>query len=226
MARLLWFFNLLLALLVSALAWALVDSVVGARGASLEPETSAVGGRPGATPESDASPPEIAAQVPPLSDFDVILARDAFKNPFAAAPRPVAPPPPPPPLPPLPTLVGTIFVGEERKAILASNNRAEVYGLGQSVAGGTLVTIEVDRVVIQRASISAEILLKTALQPVFPAASRSQVKPATQTGQAAPQADVPAETRAAEGAPRVVPGYPNMRGAPRTERQQQGIRYQ
>ena len=171
MARSLWLFNLLLALLAVVLVVALVDSIF-----DRQPPISrqqAAGSRQGAVaeaPDTDASR-QLPSSVPPLSDFDVIVQKDAFKSPFAETFRPapvVRRPPPLPPLPPLPTLVGTIFVGEERKAVLSDGSRTESYTLGQPVAGGTLVKIESDRVMIQRGETTAEVLLKASTQQVVP----------------------------------------------------------
>lgn len=100
---------------------------------------------------------------PPLAQFDVLLEKNPFKQP---PPQPVGPPgpPPPPPLPP-PTLVGTMLVDHERKAILSDRGKANIYSVGQEVAGGTVTDIREDRVLYKRGDAVSEITLKAPIQP-------------------------------------------------------------
>ena len=102
---------------------------------------------------------------PPLAQFDVLLEKNPFKQP---PPTPVgrgpAPPPLPPP-PPLPTLVGTILVDDERRAILSDKGKANIYSIGQEVGGGALTGISEDRVQFKRGDATMEIMLKASIQP-------------------------------------------------------------
>lgn len=213
MTRCLWLFNLLLSLISVVLLAALADSI-------LDPEpTPADGRRPplgsgNAAPVSEADAPLARpSSVPALSEFEIILRKDVFKNPFA---EPVAPPAPAvrtaPPLPPLPVLAGTIIVGEERQAVLVSNNRSDLFSLGQPVAGGTIVKIEADRVVIERGGSAVAIQLKAGIQQL----SAAETSPRAVSG--SPQPAVP-EARPAEPepAPRAIPLRSGYHGVPRTQ---------
>src|SRR3972149_761667 len=135
MARSLRIFNLLLALLALVLLGALVNSIWGLTSPASAPAPSS-SGQPAAVqrPGPESAPPVSAPSIPHLSEFAIISDRDLFKNPN---PEPASPPgaqklPPPPP--PLPTLVGTIFEGEERKALLSDGKRGAIYTVGQPVA--------------------------------------------------------------------------------------------
>lgn len=123
---------------------------------------------------TDVRPP-----MPPLSEYQLIVERDPFRQPqepVTVPPKPVSAPVavvppipkasvPPPPLPPLSvTLSGTVAIGDERKAILKDGKQEDVYVLGQHVAGGVLETIETDRVVIARGSERTELLMKSAIK--------------------------------------------------------------
>jgi type II secretory pathway component PulC len=211
--RSLWLFNLLLALLAIVLLAALVDSI-------LDHEPTPADGRPlslrprKAAPAPEAEPPLLRqSSVPDVSEFEMIAQKDVFKNPFAEPVVPRAPVAlPPPPLPPLPILVGTIIVGDEHQAILASNNRSDLFSLGQPVAGGTIVKIEVDRVLIERGGTIATIQLKAGIQQLSTAEDSSRV------GLGSPQSKVP-EVRPTEAAParRAIPLRSGYRGMPRTQ---------
>lgn len=106
--------------------------------------------------------------MPALSDFQMIVDRDPFRGlPDNVGKVPVVPTVsiPKPPLPPLSvSLSGTIVLGDERKAILKHGQQEEIYGVGQSVAGGTLTAVEGDRVVIARGGERTEVLLKSAME--------------------------------------------------------------
>ncbi len=101
---------------------------------------------------------------PALAQFDVVLEKNPFKQP-APQPPPLARPGPPqaPPLP-LPTLVGTVLVDDERWAILSDKGKANIYSIGQEVAGGTLTAIREDRVLFKRGDAASEITLKAPIQ--------------------------------------------------------------
>lgn len=130
---------------------------------------------------------------PPLTQFDVLLEKNPFKQPPPGPPgRPG--PPPPPPIPP-PSLVGTILVDHERKAILSDRGKANIYTVGQEVAGGLIVDIKEDRIIFKRGDVTQEIILKAAITP----ASATAVPPSTSvsglpvepTGQAVVPAPLP-----------------------------------
>ena len=101
---------------------------------------------------------------PPLAQFDVLLEKNPFKQ---APPQPVMSPRtnPPPPPPPLPTLMGTILVDDERRAILSDKGKANIYSIGQDVAGGALTSITDDRVLFKRGDAVSELTLKAPIQP-------------------------------------------------------------
>lgn len=104
-----------------------------------------------------------ATQRPPLAQFDVLLEKNLFKQPPPRLVRPSGPPPPPP-IPP-PTLVGTMLVDHERKAILSDRGKANIYAVGQEVAGGTVTDIREDRVLYKRGDAISELTLKAPIQP-------------------------------------------------------------
>lgn len=99
---------------------------------------------------------------PPLTQFEVLLEKNPFKQP---PPRPAGPGPAAPPPVPLPSLVGTMIVDHERKAILSDRGKAAIYSVGQAVAGGTIVDIKEDRIVFKRGDATQEIMLKAAIAP-------------------------------------------------------------
>ena len=214
MTRSLWLFNLLLALLAIVLLATLADSIFEHEPTPADGRRLSLGTRH-AAPAPEAEPPLLRqSPLPDLSEFEIIAQKDVFKNPFAEPVAPRAPVAlPPPPLPPLPILVGTIIVGEERQAILASNGRSDLFNLGQSVAGGTIVKIEVDRVLIERGGSTATIQLKAGIQQM-PAAEASP-----QVGAGSPQSTIPVARPAesAPAAPRAIPLRSGYRGVPRTQ---------
>ena len=108
---------------------------------------------------------------PPLMQFEVLLEKNPFKQP---PPRPAGPagPPPPPPIPP-PSLVGTMLVDHERKAILSDRGKANIYSVGQEVAGGVIADIKEDRIMFKRGLTTQEIMLKAAITPAGAAAPPS-----------------------------------------------------
>lgn len=164
----LWIFNVLLALVGLGLAAVLLSSL--ADRPSLEParQPAPVVAGPSAGPTPVKSPAlQPASARRPLSEFDIILERNLFKNLQAPVEQKRAEPPPAP-AGPLPVLMGTIFVGEKAEAILKERDRQDVYSVGDSVAGGRLTKIEEGRVVIERGNRSAEISLKSSLKPIAP----------------------------------------------------------
>ncbi|MDE2059603.1 MAG: hypothetical protein KGL31_03115 [candidate division NC10 bacterium] len=97
---------------------------------------------------------------PPVNQFDVLLDKNPFKQPppMPAQASAVAPPPP------LPTLVGTILVDQERRAILSDKGKANIYSTGQGVAGGVITEIKEDRILFKRGDTAQEIMLKAAIE--------------------------------------------------------------
>lgn len=134
---------------------------------------------------------------PPLAQFDVLLEKNPFKQPPPMAVRPPVPSPPPPPLP---TLVGTILADHERLVILSDKGKANIYSVGQEVAGGTVTDIREDRVFYKRGDAISEITLKAPIQPG--AASHTQAPMPARAG-AAPAlvAPLPRPPGTVEGAP-------------------------
>jgi type II secretory pathway component PulC len=117
---------------------------------------------------------------PPLAQFDVLLEKNPFKQPPPMPARPMGASPPPPPLP---TLVGTILVGHERRAILSDKGKANIYAIGQDVAGGMITEIKEDRIIFKRGDATREILLKAAIESATAAPPAPVAAPvADQTG--------------------------------------------
>ena len=102
---------------------------------------------------------------PPLAQFDVLLEKNPFKQPPPMPVRPMGASPPPPPPPPLPTLVGTILVDHERRVILSDKGKANIYTIGQEVAGGVITEIKEDRIIFKRGDTMHELTLKAAIEP-------------------------------------------------------------
>lgn len=180
MARSLWLFNTLLALLCAWLLWSLVDTILDHRSLGFA-HPPALSVNRASVPGAEAEDPTIPLQRPhqPLSDFEAILKQDPFQRPSGQAPQNLTPQKALPPVP-LPTLLGTIIVGEERKAILKDGTREDIYTIGQSVGGGIIARIETDRVLIKRGEGLAEVLMKSAIQVIGPAAA-----PASETAMGA-----------------------------------------
>lgn len=108
---------------------------------------------------------------PPLTQFEVLLEKNPFKQ-----PPPLASQPGPPPIP-APTLVGTMLVDHERKAILNDRGKANIYSVGQEVAGGTVTDIRDDRVFYKRGDAVSEITLKAPIQHGAASRQRTPVIP-------------------------------------------------
>jgi type II secretory pathway component PulC len=166
--RSLWLLNLLLGLVALILVEGIVSVALDRPSMIFTASVPAtLAPRAPSIQRTEAVEPAVGpANVPPLSDFAAIAEKDLFRNPN---PEPAPPTRPgvtaaPPPQTPLPVLIGTLFVGEERKAILKEGNRTESYSVGQSVGGGKLVRIESDRVLIERGGTEAEVLLRASIQ--------------------------------------------------------------
>lgn len=147
---------------------------------------------------------------PSLAQFDVLLEKNPFKRP---PPQPAQPPGPPPPPPiPAPTLVGTMLVDHERKAILNDRGKANIYSVGQEVAGGTVTEIREDRILYKRGDVISELTLKAPIQAgaaPTPAPVTSPTGP-TSVPSVAP---LPQPAQAVEGSP--APQRPPMTAAER-----------
>lgn len=191
------------------------------------------------TPESSISSPTPAKRSqelavvsfhrparPPLEKFDVLFEKNPFKQPAPPRMPPPGRTPPAPPPPPLPALVGTIIVDNERRAILSEKGKANIYSLGQEVAGGELTGIAEDRVLFKRGEAVSEITLKAPIQPgaATPPAGGQQPSPPPPPAGAVVAPAPATPPLAIEGAP----GQPE-RAAGRAERrrlrllQQQGL---
>lgn len=169
--------NLILALVAVGCLWGLLGVLREYQALDVveaSPSGSNVSTRTQSVKESTAlmRPPK-----PPVTDFQILVERDPFKNPqesvavIALKPELILPvlPPPKVPLPPLSlSLSGTIVVGEERKAILHDGKQENLYLLGQDVGDGILETIEGDRVVILRGTERTELLMQSAIERTAP----------------------------------------------------------
>ena len=144
---------------------------------------------------------------PPLTQFDGLLEKNPFKQPPPMPVRPQGASPPPPPPPPLPTLVGTILVDHEHRAILSDKGKANIYTIGQEVAGGVITEIKEDRISFKRGDTMSEILLKAAIESAAAAPARASAPVAGQAGVPA-QSYEPSHPAVADG----VPGREEMQG--------------
>ena len=135
-------------------------------------------------PSSSAAKPsqELAAVAfsrparPPLARYDLLVEKNPFKQPPPAPPgRPGSIPPPRP----LPILSGTILVGDEWRAILSDKGKAQIYAIGQEIAGGVITEIKEDRIMLKRGDESVEVPLKAAIEtgPALPAAASVPTAP-------------------------------------------------
>ena len=114
---------------------------------------------------------------PPLARYDLLVEKNAFKQPPPAPPGRPGPIPPPRPLP---ILSGTILVGDEWRAILSDKGKAQIYAIGQEIAGGVITAIKEDRIVLKRGDESVEVPLKAAIETglALPAAASVPTSPA------------------------------------------------
>jgi hypothetical protein len=117
---------------------------------------------------------------PPLARYDLLVEKNPFKQPPPALPGRPGPIPPPRPLP---ILSGTILVGDEWRAILSDKGKAQIYAIGQEVAGGVITEIREDRVLLKRGDESVEVPLKAAIEtgPGLPAAASVPTAPGVAT---------------------------------------------
>jgi len=146
---------------------------------------------------------------PPLAHFDLLLERNLFRQPPPPRAIPAPPGPPPPPPQPLPTLVGTILVDDEWRAILSDKGKANIYAIGQEVAGGVVTEIKADRVLYKRGETTSELPIK-ALSKSEPARPQAPSAP-----QAQPMGPAPPRVQAIEGGPTPppIPGRAQRRRA-------------
>jgi len=128
---------------------------------------------------------------PPLTQFDLLLEKNPFKQPPPMPVRPLGASPPPPPLP---TLVGTILVDHERRAILSDKGKANIYTIGQGVAGGVITEIKEDRIIFKRGDTMHEITLKAAIES-------AAATPAKALSPVADHAGVPAQSSESSHSP-------------------------
>jgi Type II secretion system protein C len=160
MARSLHAFNALLVLVALGLGIAVVRVVL---------DDSPAGGRPPApTVAATAITPEKVRTEPPASPTegaDVLLRQQPFGKPLPPPPPPPPEPPraapPPPPAAPLPTLIGTMSVGHESRALMKDGSRTDLFAVGDAVAAGTVLEIHPDRVIIKREEALGEIVLRS-----------------------------------------------------------------
>ena len=160
--RSLHLFNAVLGLLAVALGAGVVRTV-------FEGESSVVATPPGRTvnPAAASGTTTVSSIDAPAAALpeepDVLLTRYPFGKPL---PEAVKPPPPPrvmPPPEPLPTLIGTLSVGNQSRALLKDGSRTDLFAPGDAVAGGTLVEVHADRVVIKRGETLGEVSLKSSI---------------------------------------------------------------
>ncbi len=175
MGRSLRLLNLALAVVAVLIATALAKTWVS--------PAASIPDRPVPKLSQEATPLAFAPLArPPLAQFDVIVEKNPFKQP------PLVPPPriglqkPALPPAPLPTLVGTILVDEERRAIISDKGKQGIYAVSQEVAGGVIIEIKEDRIMYKRGDESVDIFLKTAIETVpstggHPVVSPSPVLP-------------------------------------------------
>lgn len=191
MLRPLRLLNLLLVLVAALISVALAKAWVS----PIAPIPSPVVTKPPQETEALAYNPTTR---PPLAQFEVLLEKNLFKQP---PPRPAGGPGPPPPPPiPLPSLVGTMLVDHERKAILSDRGKANIYSVGQDVAGGVIAEIKEDRIMFKRGAATQEIMLKAAITPAGAAVAPPSAPPAPQTATpASSHVENPSEGAAAAG---------------------------
>ena len=163
---------------------------------------------------------------PPLAQFEVLLEKNPFKQPPPPPQKPARPGSPPAPPAPFPALVGTILVDDDRRAILSDKGKANIYSIGQEVAGGALTAISGDRVLFKRGDAVSELTLKAPIQPgaAVPSAGPQPNPPPSPPAGASVAPPAPPSPAAMEG----PPVGPETSGS-RTERrrlrllQQQGL---
>jgi hypothetical protein len=211
MARPIRLLNLALGLVALLIAGALAKSWVAPAPASSSPTR-------GEAPHEPVALAVGRTSRPPLGQFDVVLEKNPFKQPPPLPPPPGRGAPPPPPPVPLPNLVGTILVDDERRAVLSDKGKANIYAIGEEVAGGKLTAISEDRVLYKRGDAVSELTLKAPIQsggaPPPPAAQASPAPPPPPIPVLAPVLPPPG---AIEGAPS-APGTPSRKAERRRAR--------
>jgi hypothetical protein len=146
-----------------------------------------------------------------LDSYNVIVAKHLFnparaENGSASAAAPAAPPPP------KPFLHGVVVDGAASLAYLEdpSTKRVLVYRIGDLVAGGQLLKIEQDRVLIRRPDAQLDVLLKDPAKPqaqpvpvAGQAPTRTNVRDVAQPPQPVRARPEPASPRAGVRTPRL-----------------------
>ena len=175
MRKPLWLWNLVLSLVAVLIAAAVVKTWVS----PVAPIPSSPTAMTSQDVEALAYNPTTR---PPVNQFDVLLDKNPFKQPppMPAQPSAVAPPPPPP------TLVGTILVDHERRAILSDKGKSNFYSVGQGVAGGVITEIQEDRVLFKRGDTTQQIMLKAAIEKAAAAPAQASAPVTNQVAVPAP----------------------------------------
>jgi Type II secretion system protein C len=164
MSRSLHVFNALLALVAVALGTAAVRTVLDGLPAAVAPPAA-----PGAAVATTATAEPVGLKLNDASaaEPDILLRGHPFGKPLPVPAVPQRPEPNPvgaaPPVP-LPTLIGTLRVGDESRALLKDSSRTDLFAVGDALAGGTLVEIHTDRVVIKRGETLGEVALKSSIK--------------------------------------------------------------
>lgn len=178
MSRSLHLFNGLLALVAIGLGTAAVRTVLDGSTADVAPPAP----RAAMATATTAEPVGPNRSDAPADGSDVLLRRHPFGKPLPVPEVPRPPEPPPvaaPPPPSLPTLIGTLRVGTESRALLKDSSRTDLFAVGDAVAGGTLVEIHTDRVVIKRGETLGEVVLKSSIKAA-PSPATPESEPASE----------------------------------------------
>jgi hypothetical protein len=94
-----------------------------------------------------------------------------------------------------------MLVDHERKAILNDRGKANIYAVGQEVAGGTVTDIREDRVFYKRGDAVSEITLKAPIQPGAASRQRTPIIPSAGRVPAPLIVPLPLPPGTVEGAP-------------------------
>jgi hypothetical protein len=86
-----------------------------------------------------------------------------------------------------------MLIGDDWRAIVSDKGKAEIYAIGQEVAGGVITEIKEDRISLKRGDTTVEVLLKAAIEqgpprpgPVQTPAQPVPTPPPTVSAPAAP----------------------------------------
>ena len=152
----------------------------------------------------------------PLARYDLLVEKNPFKQPPPAPPGHPGPIPPPRPLP---ILSGTILVGDEWRAILSDKGKAQIYAIGQEIAGGVITEIKEDRIMLKRGDTTIEVPLKAAIETAPSSPGQAQVP--TPKAFKGPSPAMPSSVG-------VIPGGKNMLKQQQKEmkQQQKGLKKQ